>query len=129
MSKTLKEIIDEAEKIFKKDIKFETFNSKKIYEKALEIAKSENKLLEIEYIKGKLSVLDKNWQIALKHFDKVIELDNTYLKAHNAKGIVLKNVLFIIVKDVKEYMNNIMKSKILDIDSIHTGQNYKSLHQ
>ena len=88
--KSLDELIDEADEIFK-NIK-ERKNSRDKYNQALLIAESENKQLEFEYIKGKLNLLDEKWKDAIEKFNKVLELDKKYFKAWNYRGMALLNL-------------------------------------
>jgi len=86
----LQQLIENADEIF--SIYSVRMKSKSIYQKALKIAEKENKTLELEYIQGKIDLLDENWESALNHFDTVLELNPSYENALIYKGIALRNL-------------------------------------
>jgi tetratricopeptide (TPR) repeat protein len=87
VQKSLQELIDEADDIFRDEQRRK--ESKTLFEKALKIAKEAQKELETEYIQGKIDLLDKNWEDALEHFDIAIRLKTDFFKAWHYKGFAL----------------------------------------
>lgn len=79
-------LIEEADEIFREIVN--RGSSKPIYKKALEIAKKNNKTLETEYILGKIDLIDKKGDNALKHFNNVIHIDSNHYKAQHYKAYV-----------------------------------------
>lgn len=92
MPKTLEELIREADDIFNTDIRLKKFNSKPIYEKALKQAKNENNEFKMEFIQGRLAILNNNWEKALNHFDRTLEIDPCFLEGYNNKGLILSEL-------------------------------------
>lgn len=80
----LNELIDEADDIYQRIVS--RGKSKLIYKKALEIAKRDNKELEIEYIQAKIDLIDEKYDNALKHLNKVIKIDHDNWKALHYKA-------------------------------------------
>ena len=79
-------LIDEADEIFREIVN--RGSSKPIYKKALEIAKKNNKTLEMDYILGKIDLIDKKGDSALKHFNNIIDMDSNDYKAQHYKAYV-----------------------------------------
>ena len=85
--KTLEELIDEADEIFRYSLKRE--ESRSLYEKALKIAEEEERTPEIEYILGTIDLVDEKWENAIKHFDESINLKADFFKSRGGKGYAL----------------------------------------
>lgn len=104
----LQELINEADKIFIKIRKRK--DSKPLYEDVLDIAIAQNKKFEIEYIKGKLCLIDNNPHNAFKHLDNATKINENNLMAWNYKGVALD--------DLKDYEGAIKcYNKAIRIDS------------
>lgn len=58
----------------------------------MNIAKKWGKSLEIEYIQGKIDLVDEKYEDAAKHFDEAIKMNSDYFKAWNYKGFALGNL-------------------------------------
>ncbi|MBU7045821.1 MAG: tetratricopeptide repeat protein, partial [Theionarchaea archaeon] len=88
--RNVQRVIEEADEIFADYSR--RMESRPIYEKALNMAKGGGKLLEIEYVQGKIDLVDEKYEDAVKHFDEVIMMDSDHFKAWNYKGIALGNL-------------------------------------
>jgi len=86
----LGDLIEEADELFSYSPRKE--ESRPLYEKSLKRAKKEKKKLDAEYVQGKIDLIDKKWEDALKHFDEVIELDAVFFKAWCYKGVALSSL-------------------------------------
>lgn len=120
LKKKLDELIEEADEIYSFYYKFSKNrkDSKPIYKKALDKAKKENKKLEIEYLLGKIALIDKDFVNAINHFDYVIEINEYFLNAWLYKGSAL-NSLF----KHKEALKCFDKALEIDPKYIHALNN------
>jgi tetratricopeptide (TPR) repeat protein/ribonuclease BN (tRNA processing enzyme) len=83
----LQELVEQADKVFA-DFSRRT-ESKPIYERALRLAMKKKRILEAEYIQGKIDLLNKKYEDAAKHFDEVTKLDFLHFKAWRYEGFAL----------------------------------------
>jgi tetratricopeptide (TPR) repeat protein len=86
----LGELIEEADKLFSYSPRNK--ESKSLYEESLKRARKKKKKLEAKYIQGKIDLIDKKWEDALRNFEEVIELDAAFHKAWCYKGVALSSL-------------------------------------
>jgi tetratricopeptide (TPR) repeat protein len=86
----LQELVEQADEIFADSSR--RTESRLFYEKALEWARKKKETKEADYIQGKIDLLDKKYEEAVEHFDKVIEMDSYYFKAWRYKGFALDDL-------------------------------------
>jgi tetratricopeptide (TPR) repeat protein/ribonuclease BN (tRNA processing enzyme) len=87
---TLKELIEEASRIFLDSSRMS--ESKSLWKKALRMARKEENGLEEEYVKGKMSLVDRKWEEALKHFNEAINMNSDFCEAWSGKAYALANL-------------------------------------
>jgi tetratricopeptide (TPR) repeat protein len=80
----LQDLMKQADDIFMHHNKRK--DSKPIYENALEMAEKGDNKLEMSYIKGKIALVDQDWDNALKLFDEVLAIDDSLILGWHYKG-------------------------------------------
>ena len=86
----LKELIEKANGVFTDSSRAK--ESKLLYKRILKMARKEKEKLKEEYVQGKIDLIDKKWEGALRHFDEVIHLKPDFSRAWCYKAYALGNL-------------------------------------
>jgi len=106
----MKKLIDAADEVYKDSLIRD--QSKPLYEEALKKVRRARAELDGEYIKGKLDLVDENWENALIHFNKIL-----LIKPKDHKALCYSAIAY-------EYMDNKKEAKERIKMSIDINPNY-----